>query len=109
MTEPSTSSLWLHSGTLKYFGKSGWETIGSEGINSSDIPTKLSELTNDVGYITSDSLSSYAKTEDIPTNVSELTNDKGYITGTSVSNVEVVSELPESPDSTTLYLIVSDE
>ena len=67
MTEPSTSSLWLYSGTLKQFGKSGWETIGSEGI------------------------------------------DKGYITGTSISKIEVVSELPESPDSTTLYLVVSDE
>ena len=65
---------------------------------TSDIPTKVSELTNDKGYLTEhQSLSAYstteevenkintatsglAKTSDIPTKVSELENDKNYLT-----------------------------
>lgn len=41
----------------------------------SDIPTKVSELSNDNGYITS---------EGVPTKLSELTNDSGYITSSGV-------------------------
>lgn len=40
-------------------------------ITSADVPTKVSELTNDEGFIT---------TSDLPSNVSELTNDANYIT-----------------------------
>ena len=42
-----------------------------EDIASIAIPSKLSELTNDSGFITN---------SDIPTNVSDLTNDAGYLT-----------------------------
>ena len=65
-----------------------------------DIPTKVSQLTNDVNYLTSipseyitetelnnkgyltqhQSLDGYAKTTDIPTKVSQLTNDSNYLT-----------------------------
>lgn len=58
----------------------------------SSIPTKVSQLENDTGFITNDALVGYAlktdipdvsvfalKTE-IPTNLSQLTNDAGYIT-----------------------------
>ena len=59
---------------------------------SSDVPTKISQLTDDVGYLTSipseyviDSelnivLAPYALIADIPTKVSQLDNDKGYLT-----------------------------
>lgn len=43
--------------------------------NSTDLPTKVSELTNDTGFITSSSL---------PTKVSDLTNDTGFITSSSL-------------------------
>lgn len=43
---------------------------------TSDIPTNLSELTNDTNYITSSS---------VPTKVSELTNDSGFQNGQDVS------------------------
>jgi len=43
-----------------------------EKVESLIIPTKVSDLVNDAGYITS---------ADVPTNVSELVNDAGYITG----------------------------
>lgn len=42
-------------------------------ITDADIPTNLSEFNNDVGYITN---------ADIPTKVSDLTNDIGFITNT---------------------------
>lgn len=46
-----------------------------------ELPTKTSQLTNDSGYITSASIpSDYAKKTDIPTKVSQLANDSGYLT-----------------------------
>lgn len=64
---------------------------GSGGGNFEGVvPTKVSELTNDVGYITADSVptkvselnndAGYITADSIPTKVSELTNDTGYIT-----------------------------
>ena len=44
-------------------------------ITSSSLPEKVSELTNDEGFITSSSL---------PTKVSDLTNDTGFITSSSL-------------------------
>lgn len=44
-----------------------------------DLPTNVSELTNDSGYITSAAL---------PTNVSELTNDEGYIKATDAKTID---------------------
>lgn len=44
-------------------------------ITSSSVPTRVSQLSNDAGYITSSS---------IPTRVSQLSNDAGYITSSSV-------------------------
>ena len=59
------------------------------------VPTKVSELTNDSGYLTKhQDLSEYAKKSDIktlskvPTKVSELTNDSGYITFTDVVSID---------------------
>ena len=51
-----------------------------------DIPTKLSQLTNDTGFITSSALDPYAKTADLPTNVSDLTNDAGYMNSSQVDS-----------------------
>ena len=54
--------------------------IGTKA-NKTDIPTKVSQLENDSGYLTEhQDLSEYAKTADIPTKVSELENDSGYLT-----------------------------
>ena len=59
------------------------------------VPTKVSELTNDSGYLTEhQDLSEYAKKSDIktlskvPTKISELTNDSGYITFTDVVSID---------------------
>ena len=47
----------------------------------SDVPTKLSELENDTGFLTSASLPT------VPTKLSQLENDSGYITSASLPNV----------------------
>lgn len=52
------------------------DAVNVAQLNSA-IPTNVSELTNDAGYITS---------ADIPTKTSDLTNDSGFITN-SVSNL----------------------
>lgn len=44
------------------------------------IPTKVSQLDNDKGYLTEhQSLEGYAKTKELPTKVSQLENDEGYL------------------------------
>ena len=45
------------------------------------VPTNVSELSNDAGYITMDSIPAIPI---VPTNVSEFTNDAGYITMDSI-------------------------
>ena len=56
-------------------------TFGSLAFSNSTIPTKTSDLTNDVGYTTFDSnYNSLTNKPTIPTAVSELTNDSGYST-----------------------------
>lgn len=49
-----------------------------------EIPTALSQLSNDANYQTAENvnatLASYAKKKDLPTKVSDLTNDSGFIT-----------------------------
>lgn len=73
------------------------------------VPTAVSDLTNDSGFITS---------SDIPTDVSDFTNDADYQTGTQVSSAiataiagitgisfEIVQTLPATGDPGTIYLI----
>lgn len=63
----------------------------------SDLPTKVSQLENDAGYIkanealTADALIGYAKKTDLPTKTSQLTNDSGYATSAAIPTK--VSEL----------------
>lgn len=80
----------------------------SEYAKKTEIPTNVSSLTNDAGYLTQHqslaeyakkseipSLEGYAKTSDIPTNVSSLTNDAGYLTQhQSLAEYAKKSEIP---------------
>ena len=65
--------------------------------NTPTIPTKVSELQNDSGYVASSSLATVATTgaysdltgtPTIPTKVSELQNDSGYITDSALSSYQ---------------------
>ena len=91
-------------------------TVGTFTANASSnvtaaitVPTAVSDLTNDSGFITSSAL---------PTNVSDLTNDAGYQTASEVTTAinsaiagisgisfEVVQSLPASGDAGTIYLV----
>lgn len=63
-------------------------------INGVDTnPTKLSELQNDVGYITNSALAPYARKVEIPTRVSQLQNDSKYITNSALNGYAKTSDL----------------
>lgn len=69
-------------------GKTGIVVLNADDVgalsNTTVIPDKTSQLTNDSGFITNSSLTDYAKKTEIPTKTSELTNDSGYITANDV-------------------------
>lgn len=41
---PNTQSLWLNEGSLSYYGKNGWESIGGSG-SSSKLESSIKEIT----------------------------------------------------------------
>lgn len=73
----------------------GNKTTSDLGI---DIPTELSELTNDVGFITS---------ADVPTKTSDLTNDSGYITTADVSAVGLSGDYDDLTNKPTIPTLTS--
>ena len=69
--------------------------------NTPTIPTKVSELQNDSGYVASSSLATVAttgsytdltNTPTIPTKVSELQNDSGYITDSALTSYQTKTD-----------------
>nr|DAZ81700.1 MAG TPA: Peptidase [Caudoviricetes sp.] len=71
---------------LPYAKKADLTTVATSGKytdlqGTPHIPAKVSELTNDAGYLTKhQDISAYAKKTEIPTKVSQLQNDSGYLT-----------------------------
>ena len=62
-----------------------------------DVPTKVSELENDKGYLVNQDISGKADIEDVPTKVSELENDRGYATERFVnSEIETINNTMNS-------------
>lgn len=81
------------------------------------VPTNVSELTNDAGYITSSALTGYATTSELGNYLTTSAAASTYATqesvsskvsGTDVTAIEVVTELPASPDTNTLYIITAE-
>ena len=75
-------------------------------IGVSDVPSQVSELGNDAGYITIDALQAYALKTDIPTvptKVSAFTNDAGYLTQhQSLADYALKTEIPDVSGYTTM-------
>ena len=76
------------------------KTVNSQSLlGSGDIaitvPTNVSDLTNDSGYITNSALANYATTDQLNTKVS----------GTGVTSIQVVSALPGTQESGVLYIV----
>lgn len=69
-------------------GKTGAVVLTASDVgtlpNTTNIPTKTSQLDNDSGFIDSSVLDGYAKTTDIPTETSQLINNSGFITANDV-------------------------
>lgn len=69
-------------------GKTGTVVLAASDVgalpDTTEIPSKTSQLENDSGYITSSALSGYAKTSDIPTKTSQLDNNSGFITADDI-------------------------
>ena len=59
-----------------------------------DIPTKVSSLINDSGFITSTALAPYLKKTELPANVSAFTNDAGYLINSDLAPYALASNLP---------------
>lgn len=99
----SKGDFVYHNGQYYIFNGIKWDVISTGG----DIPTKVSELENDVGYITENDL------PEIPTKVSELENDAGYITEndlpTKVSELENDSGFVTSEDLPTKVSQLSND
>lgn len=99
----------------EYLYINGWEKIGSTAVDLTnyytkvevdnlipEVPTKVSELENDSGFITEYNETDPIYTADkpnialkleIPTKLSELTNDKGYITSYTETDPTVPSHV----------------
>ena len=90
VTQNNQYEEYIYTGdTSATYDASKWEKLGdfratvdlANYAKKSEIPTKVSQLSNDKGYLTShQSLADYAKKSEIPTKVSQLSNDKGYLT-----------------------------
>lgn len=76
-------------------GKIGDIVLNADDVkalpNTTNIPTKISQLTNDSGYIGISTLEDYAKVTEIPVKTSELINDNGFITSDAVK-IESVND-----------------
>jgi hypothetical protein len=74
-------------------GVSAWVSLDYFGGEIPDLPTNLSDLNNDVGFITLDDVPEI----NVPTNVSAFSNDAGYITLAQVPTIpEDISDLTDT-------------
>ena len=72
--------LTEHQSLEEYYTKTQTDTKLNDYAKKTDIPTKVSQLENDRGYIDSTALTPYALKTEVPTKTSQLTNDSGYLT-----------------------------
>ena len=105
----------------------GVSVVDAQGVAEVTVPTKVSDLTNDSGFITSsvNDLTNYTKTVDlatvaisgsyadlsnkpsIPTKTSDLTNDSGFITSSALSGYATESYVQGYHDSSKQDTLVS--
>ena len=92
--DPTTGRINII-GSGVYFGTTPVGDVATQ----SDIPTKVSDLNNDAGFITN---------SDVPTKVSDLTNDSGYQTSAEVDGKIDESIIPVLDNIADVQTHVSD-
>lgn len=78
--------LTEHQSLEEYYTKTQTDTKLNDYAKKTDIPTKVSQLENDRGYIDSTALTPYALKTEVPTKTSDLTNDSDYTTKSYVDS-----------------------
>ena len=95
------ASELAHKATISTLAEVAFSNDYEDLDNKPTIPTKVSELQNDSGYVASSSLATVATTGSyndltnkptIPTKVSELQNDSGYITDSALSSYQTKTD-----------------
>jgi hypothetical protein len=66
-----------------------YAALGTTGSGDVDVPTKVSQLENDKGYITLNDIPNV----DVPTKVSQLENDKEYLNEETLSSSVTIVEI----------------
>lgn len=96
---------------MNYLNKNGLSTLINKiktslnaKANSSDIPTKVSQLTNDSGYLTSVP-SEYITETELNEAISGLGGGTGNISSDTINSIQVVDSLPETEVEGVLYLV----
>lgn len=123
------TTLYVYEGGLYFWNGTEYKkAVDLEPFaKTTDLPTKVSDLTNDSGFKTEteiknlitenapkQDLTPYAKKTELPKNLSELTNDKGYKTEAEIRTLiesssklkkSVVDKLPTTGKEDLIYLV----
>lgn len=89
---------------LPCYNKNQVDELIENKADSSDIPTKVSELENDNGYLVASDIESKADSSDIPTKVSDLENDSGYLLAADIESKADKTKLEVFSDYSTITL-----
>ena len=81
-----SGSLTEHPSLEEYYTKTQTDTKLNDYAKKTEIPSKVSQLENDRGYIDSTALTPYALKTEVPTKTSELENDSDYTTKSYVDS-----------------------
>lgn len=90
---------------LPCYNKNQVDELIENKADSSDIPTKVSDLENDSGYITAEAIENKADSSAVPTKVSELENDSGYLVASDIESKADKTKSEVFSDLSTINLV----